>query len=892
MALKNIKNHGCGSVTRNNGILAIDQLQIVTRVAVPTDADLANGRIVYVTGTGFRAYAEGAWFTIPTSTTGGSAGSWDTLYTSDKTLTIDSTTMTFAGIHATNDVFTITGSGSGDLLQFTNTGTGSDVKGTSNTWSVSAAGAAVFTAVTGCDTLTAAGNLAIDATGAGTIILGATSTGAITLTRAVTATASLTITGSADTTCLTVTAGDVTVTAGLLTLDDDDTATGNLSIPSSTATSGNVISVVANALTSGAALKLSSTNGAGFSGNGGFVHISDGTNPVFTVQRYGATTIAGNAATNVLTLTAGNEVITAGNLTLTSGNFVMTSGSFTYTLGDMAMSDGSLTITDADNAATLSITNDTATTASVFVFVGSGAFTGSTTTSFATLTASGLTTGTALYVPVAAVTTGKAIHITAGATQTSGSLLYVQDTGANCAITSGTAATFDLTATAITGTVNKIGNGVTISSSRTTTTGTVADDWDLASIIRTDIINGAGSMSATGSVLYVENAVTNTSGTVTDTTKGIEVVMDSLGTGDGIEITHAATGGKALDIVSAATTVSDVLITASGVKASGKACLQVVSTGSTAAGGALLNVAHGGTGDPAAPTSYIASFSQASATCANNPVAVIINAGASTAAGLQVTGSGASAGGLLELNSTATGALGAVLKFDQAANSAAVSDVIGRLLFTALDAGNAAEEYGRIDCIIRDTTNASEDADFIFYADRAGTLTQQLWLDSDVNGIIVGDGANNAYISSSGAYDLILETNSGSSSGTITIVDAANGDITVAPNGTGQSIFYAPTWIVTNKAAAATLTVAEGGVITADTTTGAFSLILPAAATSAGLWYTIVKTDANANAVTLDANGAELINGSATYASIDAQYDTATIVCNGTAWYIVAKIIA
>jgi len=36
-----------------------------------------------------------------------------------------------------------------------------------------------------------------------------------------------------------------------------------------------------------------------------------------------------------------------------------------------------------------------------------------------------------------------------------------------------------------------------------------------------------------------------------------------------------------------------------------------------------------------------------------------------------------------------------------------------------------------------------------------------------------------------GAYDLILETNEGTSSGTITITDAANGDITLTPNGTG-----------------------------------------------------------------------------------------------------------
>src|SRR3990167_5880371 len=89
--------------------------------------------------------------------------------------------------------------------------------------------------------------------------------------------------------------------------------------------------------------------------------------------------------------------------------------SITLTAGDVLISDGSITVTDADNAATLSLTNDTATTASVFVFSGSGAFTGNTTSSFMTITPSGLTTGTAVYVPLAGLTTGKGISLVANA---------------------------------------------------------------------------------------------------------------------------------------------------------------------------------------------------------------------------------------------------------------------------------------------------------------------------------------------------------------------------------------------------------------------------------------------------------------------------------------------
>ena len=50
---------------------------------------------------------------------------------------------------------------------------------------------------------------------------------------------------------------------------------------------------------------------------------------------------------------------------------------------------------------------------------------------------------------------------------------------------------------------------------------------------------------------------------------------------------------------------------------------------------------------------------------------------------------------------------------------------------------------------------------------------------------VIGSGGANATLTTSGAYDLILDTNKGSNSGTITITDAANGAITLTPNGDG-----------------------------------------------------------------------------------------------------------
>jgi hypothetical protein len=52
--------------------------------------------------------------------------------------------------------------------------------------------------------------------------------------------------------------------------------------------------------------------------------------------------------------------------------------------------------------------------------------------------------------------------------------------------------------------------------------------------------------------------------------------------------------------------------------------------------------------------------------------------------------------------------------------------------------------------------------------------------------VVVGDSGAAATVTSSGTGDLILSTNSGTDSGTITITDAANQDISIVPNGTGN----------------------------------------------------------------------------------------------------------
>lgn len=74
-------------------------------------------------------------------------------------------------------------------------------------------------------------------------------------------------------------------------------------------------------------------------------------------------------------------------------------------------------------------------------------------------------------------------------------------------------------------------------------------------------------------------------------------------------------------------------------------------------------------------------------------------------------------------------------------------------------------------------------------------------------------------------------------------------------------------------------------VILCNATGGAITVNLPPASAIAGKVYLVKKTDASANAVTIDANSAELIDGAATYA-LSTQYAAVIIICDGTGWQV------
>jgi hypothetical protein len=91
----------------------------------------------------------------------------------------------------------------------------------------------------------------------------------------------------------------------------------------------------------------------------------------------------------------------------------------------------------------------------------------------------------------------------------------------------------------------------------------------------------------------------------------------------------------------------------------------------------------------------------------------------------------------------------------------------------------------------------------------------------------------------------------------------------------------------TYRSVTATGNVVSGDyLIIADATGGAITMTLPPAALVSGRIYVFKRINSGANAVIVDPSGAETIDGAATY-TLSAQWNSVTIMSNGTAWFII-----
>jgi len=181
------------------------------------------------------------------------------------------------------------------------------------------------------------------------------------------------------------------------------------------------------------------------------------------------------------------------------------------------------------------------------------------------------------------------------------------------------------------------------------------------------------------------------------------------------------------------------------------------------------------------------------------------------------------------------------------------------------------------------------------------SLPQNIHTDADVtfDSLILDDLTASRLVATDGSEKLVSVANLASwiagTANQITVTDDSDGTVTLSTPqdlGTGSSPTFADINITES------ITVGVETIATADTldrtncvvlcnaTDGAFTVTLPASSGNTGLIYKIKKIDSSVNAVTIDGNDAETIDGATTYA-LSSQYDFVTIVCDGSNWHII-----
>ncbi len=159
-----------------------------------------------------------------------------------------------------------------------------------------------------------------------------------------------------------------TRTSGAAILITDGSTTANtITITANTQTSGAGISYTnTGQALSGSAIYLSVTDHANFTGY--YLRAYDGAADDFSVKRYGATVIAGNATgTDALTLNNGDILVTAGNIDITTGTLTVGTGSIAIaTNGNISTARGGITADTVDNDSSYIKRNQTTTGAALF----------------------------------------------------------------------------------------------------------------------------------------------------------------------------------------------------------------------------------------------------------------------------------------------------------------------------------------------------------------------------------------------------------------------------------------------------------------------------------------------------------------------------------------------
>jgi len=95
---------------------------------------------------------------------------------------------------------------------------------------------------------------------------------------------------------------------------------------------------------------------------------------------------------------------------------------------------------------------------------------------------------------------------------------------------------------------------------------------------------------------------------------------------------------------------------------------------------------------------------------------------------------------------------------------------------------------------------------------------------------------------------------------------------------------------ITAKTGTGTLTIAECGFV--DLSAAApYTLYLPTAVGNGGRYYIFIKSDNNSNLITIDADGAETIDGQLTFTGLNYQYACVIFRSNNVEWCIIGRTI-
>jgi len=166
---------------------------------------------------------------------------------------------------------------------------------------------------------------------------------------------------------------------------------------------------------------------------------------------------------------------------------------------------------------------------------------------------------------------------------------------------------------------------------------------------------------------------------------------------------------------------------------------------------------------------------------------------------------------------------------------------------------------------------------------------------------LTGDiGATGSRITKGWFADLqVTNAIAGSITGNARGLDSvSNADITIQPNGTGDTRIYAPADVVTTVTAAHTMTIAEAGTVLISCAATPYTITLPTAVGHSGLRYHFIKTDANYFLITLDGDSTETLNYEnstgapvQTYSRLNTYCAEVTIVSDNANWQVIDEAL-